>query len=106
VKSKKKQQQQQQQIQITQESCNTTEQQNEIIVDSKKHLQIQQEAKTLTEQYSENNNENKSNNVFSDSMMSKGNDSGSDGSQMQCIRFNSFQQHQWHTLLDHNHQEL
>jgi hypothetical protein len=109
VKSKKKQQQQQQQIQIAQDSC-TSDQQNEILVDSKKHLQIQQqqqEAKTLSEQYQENNNENKSNNsVFSDNLISKGNESGSDGSQIQCIRFSSFQQQQWHTLLDHNHQEL
>lgn len=38
--------------------------------------------------------------------IAKGNDSGSDGSQIQCIRFSVFQQHQWHALLDHNHQEL
>lgn len=41
-----------------------------------------------------------------DNSMSKGNESGSDGSQIQCIRFSLFQQQQWHTLLDHNHQEL
>lgn len=51
------------------------------------------------------NNENKSSN-YSDNAMAKGNDSGSDGSQIQCIRFSLFQQHQWHALLDHNHQEL
>lgn len=62
---------------------------------------------------SANNNENKNMNFTSttsssvtDNAMSKGNESGSDGSQIQCIRFSSFQQHQWHTLLDHNHQEL
>ncbi|CRK89600.1 CLUMA_CG003248, isoform A [Clunio marinus] len=53
----------------------------------------------------EENNENKNNNYI-DNMTSKGNDSGSDGSQTQCIRFNVFQQQQWHSLLDHNHQEL
>lgn len=52
------------------------------------------------------NIENKSNNAFAESVTSKGNESGSDGSQIQCIRFSTFQQHQWHTLLDHNHQEL
>lgn len=54
-----------------------------------------------------NNNFTSSTSSSADNVMSKGNDeSGSDGSQIQCIRFSSFQQHQWHTLLDHNHQEL
>jgi hypothetical protein len=51
------------------------------------------------------NNENKSSN-YVDNMLAKGNDSGSDGSQIQCIRFSLFQQNQWHALLDHNHQEM
>lgn len=50
------------------------------------------------------NNENKSSNYMD--VIAKGNDSGSDGSQIQCIRFSVFQQQQWHILLDHNHQEL
>lgn len=52
------------------------------------------------------NNENKNSNNYIDNAIAKSNDSGSDGSQIQCIRFSVFQQHQWHTLLDHNHQEL
>lgn len=63
----------------------------------------QQDAKG-SETFQENN-ENKSSN-YADSLLAKGNDSGSDGSQIQCIRFSLFQQHQWHSLLDHNHQEL
>lgn len=51
------------------------------------------------------NNENKNTNNFMD-IMSKSNDSSQDASQIQCIKFGVFQQHQWHTLLDHNHQEL
>ncbi|CAO1397331.1 unnamed protein product [Diamesa tonsa] len=37
---------------------------------------------------------------------STNNSSTTDASQIQCIKFGVFQQHQWHTLLDHNHQEL
>lgn len=64
----------------------------------------------MSDQFHENSNENKnnSNSSLADNAMSKGNgnESGSDGSQIQCIRFSLFQQHQWHTLLDHNQQEL
>lgn len=65
----------------------------------------QQEIKS-TDTFLIENNENKSNNTFVDNTMTKENESGSDGSQIQCIRFSTFQQQQWHTLLDHNHQEL
>ena len=66
----------------------------------KKSLQDTKASDTFQE-----NGENKSSN-YADSMLAKGNDSGSDGSQIQCIRFSLFQQHQWHSLLDHNHQEM
>jgi hypothetical protein len=59
-----------------------------------------------TDAFLTENNENKSDNTFVDNTMTKENESGSDGSQIQCIRFSNFQQQQWHTLLDHNHQEL
>lgn len=109
-KNKKKQQHHQ----ITQDTC-TSEAQNEIIVDSKKHIQQQHsDTKTSFEHFQENttgstnnsNNENKNSSNFTDNGIAKGNESGSDGSQIQCIRFSPFQQQQWHTLLDHNHQEL
>lgn len=92
-----------------QDTC-TSEAQNEIIVDSKKHLQQHSDTKSPFEHFQENtsntNNENKNSSNFTDNVIAKGNESGSDGSQIQCIRFSPFQQHQWHTLLDHNHQEL
>ncbi|KAL7027562.1 hypothetical protein ACKWTF_005484 [Chironomus riparius] len=104
-KSKKKQQHHQ----ISQDTC-TSEVQNEIIVDTKKHLQPHNDTKSSFEHFQENssntNNENKNSSNFTDNVIAKGNESGSDGSQIQCIRFSPFQQHQWHTLLDHNHQEL
>jgi hypothetical protein len=67
----------------------------------------QNDIKSVDTFHNNENNENKSNNnTFVDNAITKGNESGSDGSQIQCIRFSTFQQQQWHTLLDHNHQEL
>lgn len=67
----------------------------------------QNEIKSVDTFHSSENNENKSNNnTFVDNTITKGNESGSDGSQIQCIRFSTFQQQQWHSLLDHNQQEL
>jgi hypothetical protein len=71
--------------------------------DTKSDKKLQMDSKS-NDAFQENN-ENKSSN-YGDNMLAKGNDSGSDGSQIQCIRFSLFQQQQWHPLLDHNHQEM
>jgi hypothetical protein len=98
TKNKKKQQQQH----VAQSQDNCISEANEITSDKKHSQDIKSH-----DHFHENNENNKNNsNNFADNMMAKGNESGSDGSQIQCIRFSPFQQHQWHTLLDHNHQEL
>lgn len=76
------------------------------IDDEGKHSEKKSQHESKGSETFQENNENKSSNNYMDSVMAKSNDSGSDGSQIQCIRFSLFQQHQWHSLLDHNHQEL
>lgn len=66
--------------------------------------------KAAKEQFCEQNENKSSNHNFMEAILaSKNEDSTSstlDSSQIQCIKFSSFLQHQWNILCDHNQQEL